>query len=165
MEVAIRFAHQNDIPAILEIVNHEIKHSTALYDYNERNLETQIQWFNSKCETGFPVIVAHIEGVLMGFGSYGLFRPWDAYRFSVEHSIYIHQKAQGKGVGTQLLTALINLAKKEGYHTMIAGIDALNKGSIGFHKKFGFVEVGTIKAAGFKFDTWLDLTFLQLMLK
>jgi phosphinothricin acetyltransferase len=111
-----------------------------------------------------PVIIAEINDVVVGFGSFGIFRPWQAYQYSVEHSIYVDEKAQGKGIGKKLLGQLINLATQQKYKTMIAGVDATNKNSIEFHKKVGFVEVGIIKKVGHKFDRWLDLCFLQLML-
>ena len=112
-----------------------------------------------------PVIVAEIDNEVVGFGTFGIFRPWPAYQFSVEHSIYVHKNARSKGIGKSLLTELIVLAKNGGYHTMIAGVDGSNKGSFEFHKKFGFEEIGTFKEVGFKFAKWLDLRFLQLFLK
>ena len=100
----------------------------------------------------------------VAYGSYGIFRAWEAYKFSVEHSIYVQQDFQGQGIGKQLLIALVERAKKDGFHTMIAGIDADNEKSYAFHKKLGFVEVGKFKEVGYKFDRWLDLVFMQLML-
>jgi phosphinothricin acetyltransferase len=111
-----------------------------------------------------PVLVCEINGQAVAYGSYGIFRAWDAYKFSVEHSIYVHKNFQGQGIGKQLLIALIDKAKQDGYHTMIAGIDADNQKSCEFHKKLGFFEVGRFKEVGYKFDRWLDLVFMQLML-
>lgn len=165
MKPIIRQAIEEDIAAILEIVNHEIVHSTALYDYDERSYEFQLNWFHQKRLEKMPILVVEQNGKLLGFGTYGIFRPKAAYKFSLEHSIYIHNEHRGEGIGKELLRELIALAKEEGYHTMIAGIDAANEGSIRFHKGFGFVEVGHIKEVGYKFDSWLDLKFLQLMLK
>lgn len=161
----IRDAVLSDVNAILEIVNHEIKTSTVLYDYNERTLAFQQQWFLKKQADGLPVIVAEEEGKVLAFGTFGIFRPWDAYQYSVEHSIYVHKDARGKGVGKLLMAELIRLAKEMGFHTMIAGVDASNANSILFHEKFGFKEVGTFKEVGFKFNNWLDLTFMQLLIK
>ena len=161
----IRFAETKDVAKILDIVNYEILNTTVIYDYKERSYEYQLNWFEQKKQANMPVIVAEIDGEVVGFGSYGIFRPWEAYKYSVEHSIYVSREARAKGVGKQLLTELITLAKANGYHTMIAGVDASNAGSIAFHKQFGFVEIGIFKAVGYKFDTWLDLNFLQLILK
>ncbi|MBC6999463.1 GNAT family N-acetyltransferase [Cytophaga sp. FL35] len=159
----IRSATEKDLSAILKIINHEILYTTSLYHYDPRTEEQQLQWFREKQENNFPIIVAEIENEVIGFGSYGTFRPWAAYRFSVEHSIYVHKDFQGQGVGKVLMVHLIELAKKEGYRTMLAGVDASNTASVAFHKKFGFKEVGIFKQVGYKFDKWLDLTFLQLL--
>jgi len=111
-----------------------------------------------------PVLVCEIDGQAVAYGSYGAFRAWDAYKFSVEHSIYVQKNFQGQGIGKQLLVALVDKAKKGGFHTMIAGIDADNQKSYDFHKKLGFFEVAKFKEVGYKFDRWLDLIFMQLML-
>ncbi len=164
MEIHVKEADKMDVPSILAIINHEITHSTAVYDYSERTLKVQQEWFEKKKNEGMPVIVAERGGEVLGYGTYGIFRPWDAYRFSVEHSIYISKEFQGRGIGKLIMKELIRLAKEQGYHTMVAGLDADNKSSYGFHKRFGFVEVGTFKEVGYKFDQWLDLILMQLML-
>lgn len=165
MEIVIRSAITKDVEKILEIVNYEILNSTVLYDYKERTYEQQLNWFEQKHITGMPVIVADYQGVVVGFGTYGIFRPWAAYQFSVEHSIYVSNNFRANGIGKQLLTELIALAKDGGFHTMIAGVDGSNESSFEFHKKFGFQEIGVFKEVGFKFNKWLDLRFLQLFLK
>ena len=162
---SIRFAESKDVQSILDIVNHEILHSTVLYDYRERTYEKQLGWFEKKSQDKMPVIVAEKNNKVIGFGTYGIFRPWDAYRYSVEHSIYVNHRARGLGVGKLIMAELIRLAKEQGYHTMIAGVDGSNRGSYEFHRKFGFQEIGTFKEIGYKFDRWLDLIFLQLFLK
>lgn len=161
----IRNAIEKDLPSILEIINHAILNTTAVYDYNPRTLKTQQEWFIKKTKDKMPVIVIEVNNEVVGFGSYGIFRPWDGYKFCVEHSIYISEKHRGKGLGEKLLQELIVLAKKQGFHTMIAGIDADNPGSYGLHEKLGFKEVGRFNEVGYKFDRWLDLVFMQLMLK
>ncbi|QDO92587.1 N-acetyltransferase [Formosa sediminum] len=161
----IRFAEIKDVSKIVEIVNYEILNSTVIYDYNERTYQYQLNWFHQKCKDNMPVIVAEEYGEVLGFGTYGIFRPWEAYKFSVEHSIYVSREARAKGIGKKLLTELISIAKANNFHTMIAGVDASNAGSIAFHKKFGFVEIGVFKEVGYKFNTWLDLNFMQLILK
>jgi phosphinothricin acetyltransferase len=123
-----------------------------------------MQWFEDKLAKKFPVIVADYNGVAVGFGSYGTFREKIGYQYTVEHSVYVAEAFIGKGIGKLLLSHLIQLAKDEGYHTMIGGIDAANTGSIAFHKKLGFVENGILKEVGFKFGQWLDLQFMQLLL-
>ncbi len=164
MEVVIRDAETKDVSRILEIVNYEILHSTVIYEYKERILEQQLEWFEQKQADGLPVIVAEVSGRVVGFGTYGTFRTRPAYQFSVEHSVYVSHESRTNGVGKQLLTKLIELAKENGFHVMVAGVDSSNQQSFAFHKKFGFKEVGTFKEVGFKFDKWLDIRFLQLIL-
>ena len=161
----IREAQKKDLSIILDIMNDAILHSTSIYDYEIRSAQFVENWFNKKRLDKLPVLVAEIDGSAVAYGSYGIFRAWDAYKFSVEHSIYVQKNFQGQGIGKQLLIELINNAQKDGYHTMIAGIDAANQKSYDFHKKFGFVEAGRMKEVGYKFDRWLDLVFMQLMLK
>ncbi len=165
MQTTIRPAETKDLSAILEIINHNILYSTALYDYDPKPLEEIEAWFTAKQQEAWPVIIAECDGVVTGYGSYGPFRFKQGYRFTVEHSVYVTHSHSGKGVGRLLLTELINLAKAGGYHTMVGGIDANNTGSIDFHAKFGFTDAGTIKEAGFKFGKWLDLKFMQLILE
>ncbi len=160
----LRTAEHLDLPIILEIMNEAILNTTAIYDYKSRSMEFVEVWFAKKQADNLPVLVYELEGKVVGYGTYGIFRAWDAYKFSVEHSIYVHVDHQGKGIGKTLLTALIKAAKTSGYHTMIGGIDASNQKSCDFHGKFGFAEAGRIKDAGYKFDRWLDLVFMQLML-
>jgi L-amino acid N-acyltransferase len=153
-----------DTLAILDIVNHNILNSTALYDYKPRTLENQIAIFEEKLKKGFPIIVAIDNETLVGFGYYSEFRFREAYKFTVEHSVYAHPNHIGKGIGKLILENLINLAKLQKLHTMIGVIDAENKSSIEFHKKFGFEIAGTIKDSGFKFDRWLHSVFMQKIL-
>lgn len=151
--------------AILEIFNEAIVHSTALYDYRPRAPETMVGWFATKRSNGFPVIGAEDDdGTLLGFASYGTFRAWPAYKYSVEHSIYIHRDHRGRGLGRVLLQALVDAARQREVHTMIGGIDASNAASIALHQRLGFEPAGIIRQAGFKFGRWLDLAFYQRIL-
>lgn len=151
--------------AILEILNEAISNSTALYDYQPRNQHSMVQWFAAKEAGGFPVIgVESTEGELLAFGSYGTFRAWPAYKYSVEHSIYVHANHRGKGLGKVVLKEVIAAASADGMHALIGGIDASNQASIALHEQFGFKHVGTLPEVGFKFGRWLDLAFYQLTL-
>lgn len=152
--------------AILEILNDAIVNSTALYDYRPRPPESMVEWFKTKESGRFPVIGAIDEGgTLAGFATYGTFRAWPAYKYSIEHSVYVHKAHRGKGIGKGLMRELIGAAKLQQYHCMIGGIDIANVGSIAMHEKLGFGHAGTIRQAGFKFGRWLDLGFWQLLLE
>lgn len=164
MEIKIRDYQKNDCPAILDIINDAILNSTALYDYNVRTLTTQETIFEEKLQKGFPVIVAEMNNEVIGFGYYSEFRFREAYKFTVEHSVYANKNVIGKGIGKLLLTELIEKAKQQNLHTMIGVIDSENTNSIDFHKKFGFEEVGFIKESGFKFNKWLHSVIVQKML-
>ena len=159
----IRLATSNDLDDILEIYNDVVKNTTAVYDYEPRTREAQLLWFENKTKENYPIFVAEKNERVVGFASYGQFRPWPAYIHTVEHAIYVSQKFSTQGIGTALLSALIEHAKKN-YHSMIAGIDANNIASIKLHEKFGFVQVGYLKEVGWKFDKWLDLVFMELLL-
>ena len=150
---------------ILEIFNDAIINSTALYDYKPRTTENMDSWFDIKTKNNFPVIgILDDKEKLVGFGSYGTFRAWPAYHYSVEHSLYVHKDHRGTGLGKILLKEIITVAQKQDYHCLVAGIDSTNATSIKLHEAFGFEFSGRIKQAGYKFKQWLDLDFYQLIL-
>jgi len=150
---------------ILSIFNEAIANSTAIYDYKPRTMETMRTWFETKARGNYPVIGARDDdGVLMGFASYGSFRAWPAYKYSVEHSVYVDTRFRGRGVGRRLLEAVIEAARQQDYHVLVGGIDASNQASIALHERLGFTHCGTIRQAGFKFGRWLDLSFYELIL-
>ncbi len=110
----------------------------------------------------YPVIGAENEaGELLGFASYGPFRAWPAYKYTVEHSVYVDARFRGQGVGRTLLAAIIDAAEKQDYHVMVGGIDASNAVSIRLHENLGFKACGIVRHAGFKFGRWLDLAVLS----
>lgn len=165
MEIKLRNYKATDTKAILDIINFNIINSTALYDYTPRTIEQQISIFEDKLKKGFPVIVATIEDQVVGFGYYSEFRFREAYKFTVEHSVYVANDFHGKGIGKLLINELIELAKQQKLHTMIGVIDAENESSIRFHEQFGFKTAGTVKETGYKFNRWLHSVIMQLMLE
>jgi L-amino acid N-acyltransferase len=165
MDCEIRAFQKQDVLAITKIVNHSIENETSIYDYNPRNEKLQLQILSEKIEKGFPVIVATIDQKVVGFGYYSEFRFRDAYQYTVEHSVYVDDKFHRNGIGKQLLTRLIELAKQQKLHTMIGVIDAENVISIDFHKRNGFEIVGRINESGFKFNRWLHSVIMQIMLE
>jgi len=162
--IRIRTAKEDDLPRLLEIYNDIIINTTAVYDYEPHTIEMRKQWWEAKKAQGFPVFVAEEDGRIVGFSSIGPFRAWAAYKYSVENSVYVASDARGKGIGKLLIPPLLDASKSLGMHTVIAGIDATNEASIKLHKRFGFEEVAHFKQVGWKFERWLDLKFLQVMI-
>ena len=161
----IIYCESNYSGQILDIFNDAILNSTALYDYQPRTLENMKSWFEVKNKHHFPVIgITNEAGELLAFGSYGTFRAWPAYKYTVEHSLYVQKDHRGKGLGKIILTEIIKNATRQDYHCLVAGIDSTNQTSIALHESVGFEYSGTIKHAGYKFAKWLDLAFYQLIL-
>lgn len=158
----IRKAKPEDVPAILDIYNDAILRTTAVYDIEPHTLAMRRAWFDAKAADGYPVLVCEESGGrVIGFASFGPFRAWAAYRYTVEHSVYVHPDFRGQGAGRSLLRAIVAAAEEGGYAVMVAGIDASNEASIRLHEKHGFTHAGTIRRAGYKFDRWLDLSFYE----
>ncbi len=151
--------------AILDIFNDAILTSTALYDYQPRTLASMDDWFANKLKGNFPILgLENAAGQLIAFGSYGKFRAFPAYKYTVEHSVYVHRDHRKQGLGLQIMQALIEAAQQNDLHAMIGAIDASNDVSRALHQRLGFQHVGTLPQVGFKFGRWLDLAFYQLLL-
>jgi L-amino acid N-acyltransferase YncA len=151
--------------AILDIFNEAIANSVALYDYEPRSMASMATWFAGKGLRNYPVIGAENDaGELMGFASYGQFRERPAYKYTVEHSVYVDTRFRGQGIGRALLSAAVAQAVQQDYHVMVGGIDASNSVSIKLHESLGFTYCGTVKQCGFKFGRWLDLVLYQKIL-
>ncbi|HEX3385905.1 MAG TPA: GNAT family N-acetyltransferase [Mucilaginibacter sp.] len=158
----IRNVTETDIPGILDIYNHVIVHTTSVYSEHPHTLEMRLTWYRDRMSNGFPVFVAEEYGKVIGFSSFGHFRVWPCYRYTVENSVYVHPDHRGKGISKLLMQPLIDRAREMGMHAMIAGIDADNAVSYRLHQSFGFVEVAHFREVGFKFGRWLDLKFMEL---
>jgi L-amino acid N-acyltransferase len=157
----IRDAVESDLPGLLAIYNDVIATSTAIYSYQSVSLEDRTQWWRARVGQGYPVLVALDESGVLGFSTFGDFRSWPGYRFTVEHSVHVRADRRGHGVGKELVKALFPRAEVLGKHVMIAGVDAANGASIRFHERLGFEKAAHLREVGRKFDRWLDLVFLQ----
>ena len=160
----IRPATEADVPSILAIYNDAVINTTAVYTYKPHTLEMRMRWFKEHREAGLPVFVCEEGDTVAGFATYGPFRPWPAYKYSVEHSVYVHPAFRRRHIGARLMETLVETAESAGYATLIAGIDADNAPSIRLHEAFGFAFAGRIVRAGYKFGRWLDLVFYQKLL-
>ena len=159
--VTIRDAVDDDVPGILAIYNDVIATSTAVYREDPATLEDRQQWLATRREQLYPVLVAGDGSGILGFASYGDFRTWPGYRFSVEHTVHVRADQRGHGVGTLLMEALMRRAIDQGKHVMVGGVDAANEASLRFHERLGFVRAARLSEVGFKFGRWLDLVFVQ----
>ena len=152
--------------AILAIFNDAIVNSTALWDYHPRAPESMVGWFRTKQDRHYPVIGAVSDaGELLGFASYGSFRAWPAYKYTVENAVYVHRDHRGQGLGRVLMEALVARAREQQYHVLVAAIEKENRASIALHRSVGFEDAGTIRQAGYKFGRWLDLAMMQMVLQ
>jgi L-amino acid N-acyltransferase len=163
--IAVRAATERDLPSILEIYNDAITTTTAVFSYRPHTLEMRREWLVSKREGNYPVLVADCDGTLAGFATYGPFRAWPAYKYTIEHSVYAAAGSRRLGVGRTLMEALLARAREQQYHAVIAGIVADNVASLRLHERLGFTEVAHFREVGFKFGRWLDLKFLELILE
>lgn len=157
----IRDAHEDDLPAILAIHNDAVLTTTAIWNSTTVDLEDRRAWLAARRQAGYPVLVAEQAGEVAGYASFGDWRAWEGYRFTVENSIYIRADRRGRGIGSALLAPLVAAAGRLGKHVMVAGIEAGNAASIRLHHRHDFVQVGHFREVGEKFGRWLDLVFLQ----
>ena len=166
MKYILRPCTEQQLPEILDIFNEAILYSTALYDYKPRTMEVMVKWYEEKQNGNYPVVgIFDHANALLGFATYGSFRARPAYKYTIEHSVYVRFDKRGLGIGSILLKEIIKIAEENNFHVLIGGIDASNQVSIRLHEKEGFEFCGLIKQSGYKFGKWLDLAFYQLILK
>ena len=160
----IRAATPADAAAIAAIYNDAVANTTAIWNEVTVDAANRVDWMAARMGSGFPVLVAEVEGAVAGYASYGPWRAFDGYRLTVEHSVYVDGAFRGKGLARALMTALIERARDAGLHVMIAAIEAENRPSIALHESLGFGNAHTLRQVGQKFGRWLDLTFMELHL-
>ena len=166
MEFQLKSCTEKQLPEILDIFNDAILNSTALYEYKIRTLERMDSWYADKLKGNYPVIGAFDKnGMLLGFSTYGMFRVQPAYKYTVEHSVYVRSDMRGHGLGKVLLHAIVTKAKEQNFHALVGVIDASNTTSVKLHENEGFFLVGILKESGYKFGKWLDAAFYQLILE
>ncbi len=161
--VVIRPAAETVLVAINDIYNHYVLHSTCTYQEELESIEGRRQWF-ARHGTLHPIIVAETNGQVVGWGSLSDYHTRSAYRRTVENSVYVHHEHHRHGIGSTLLKDLIARARALGHRAIIAGIDADQAASVGLHARFEFQKVGHLKQVGFKFDRWLDVIYMELLL-
>lgn len=160
MQPIVRDAEEADLGPIARIYNFSVEHSAAVFTETPTTVPERAAWWQARRTLGYPVLVAVVDGEVVGFASFSDFRPWPGYRFTVEHSVYVSETHQGLGVGTLLMNRLFDAASALGKRTIVAGVEASNQASLRFHGRLGFQHAGTLPAVGFKFGKFTDLTFL-----
>jgi phosphinothricin acetyltransferase len=162
--VEIRPAAVHDAADIARIQNALLDATTIEWTDEAHTADDRRAWLEQHWRGGHPVLVAEVEGEVVGFAAYGDFRDttkWPGYRFTVEHTIHVDERHWGSGVGRALMEALVEHARRTGRHTIVAAVDADNEGSIRFHERLGFVEVGRMPEVGAGHGRWLSLVLLQ----
>lgn len=157
----LREANEDDLPGILAIYNDAVLATTAIWNDTPVDLANRRAWLDDRRARGFPVLVAGEGAEVLGYASFGDFRPFEGYRISVEHSVYVAQPARGRGLGRVLVEALFEPARALGKQVMIGGITGGNTASIALHERLGFRETGRLLGIGTKFGQRLDLVFMQ----
>ena len=161
----IRPATQADLPAITNIYEQAVLYGTATFELIPPDLEEMTRRYRALTESGFPYLVADLDGDVAGYAYAGPYRPRPAYRFTVENSIYLKPAIHRRGVGLKLMQRLLSECEARGYRQVIAVIgDSANAGSVGVHRKCGFQMIGTHPNVGLKFGRWLDTVMMQLAL-
>ena len=158
----IRPSADADLSAITSIYADNVLHGTGTFELEAPDEAEMTRRRADVLGKGLPWLVAERSGSVLGYAYANHFRPRRAYRFCLEDSIYLHPDAQGQGVGRLLLAELVARCEAAGARQMLAVIgDSANAGSIGVHRALDFEHTGLLKAAGWKFDRWLDVVLMQ----
>jgi phosphinothricin acetyltransferase len=163
-KMQIRDAEEKDMPRLTEIYNDVLISSTAIYRDTPVSVEERLQWFRTQKEKAYAVLVAEEHDTIVGYASYGDFRPWPGYRYTVEGSIHLRADARHKGTGTLLFQALLAHARDAAKHMLIAGVDSENVPSLRFLEKLGAHRAAHLREVGYKFGRYLDLILFQIPL-
>jgi phosphinothricin acetyltransferase len=159
--VLIRDAVIDDMNEVNNIYNESVSNNTATFDTEPKTLESRIEWFKGRDISHHPVIVAEIDGKVVGWGSLNPFSDRKAYDLTAENSLYLYEKCRGVGIGKAMLAELIKKGNRAGLHTIIAKITEENLLSIKLHENHGFFTVGILKEVGVKFGRTLDVRIMQ----
>jgi phosphinothricin acetyltransferase len=160
----VRLVERRDAEALRAIYNPEVTESTVTFDLVPRTLADQLAWIDEH-SGGHPAVVATDDaGDVVGFASLSPYRPRPAYAPTVEDSVYVRRDRRGRGVGVALLDALVDLAARHGFHSVVGRIVGGHEASIALHTRCGFAQVGVEREVGRKFGRWLDVVLMQRML-
>lgn len=160
----VRRGKREDVPALLDIYNHEVENGVATLDLEPRTLEQWTAWFDSHQNDLHPLFVAELDGRPVGYTTLSPYRPKDAYRSTTELSVYVSPEARGRGLANTLLDALIGHARaSEEIHLIVSVITGNNAASMALHERYGFEKCGAVHEAGFKMGCYHDIVFYELI--
>ena len=160
----IRTAEEKDMPQLLDIYNYEVEHGFATFDLTPKSMEERMVWFREHNVENHPLSVAEIDGKAVGYASLSSYRPKEAYKTTVELSVYVDREYRRKGIAGKLTSRIIEIAReRDDIHTVISVITGGNEASCLLHEHLGFVHCGTMKEMGMKFGKMLDIVNYQLM--
>lgn len=160
----VRYAHEVDLPTILDIFNREIVDGVNAFDTERIEGAAQQAWFDRHRDPRFPLLVAEEKGVVTGWASLSPWARHGAYARTAELSVFIHTQHRGRGIGRSLLHRLISEARARGHHVLVARVEASNQTSRRLHLSRGFSEVGVMREVGWKHGRYLDTVIFQLSL-
>lgn len=160
----IRDCEPRDLDVVHALHVDATLHTTAVWQDEPDSRASFDTWLADRRAAGFPVLVAEVDGAVAGYVTYGPFRERHGYRHTVEHSVYVVPAHRGRGIASDLMRALVERARQQGVHVVMAGICSENTGSIALHERLGFEVVAVVPEVGRKFDRWLDLTLMRLPL-
>jgi L-amino acid N-acyltransferase len=163
MERIIRKATAADLSVINNIYNHYVLNSTCTFQTEVETVPDRMEWFQSHGNE-YPIIICEVNKEILGWASLSPFHKRQAYRPTVENSVYIRSDSLRRGLGAFLLKELIELARNIGYHSVIGKIAEDQQASVVLHEKFGFQKVAHLKEVGFKFNKRLDVVYYQFLL-
>lgn len=158
--VRVRAALESDLPAIDRIYDHYVHNSTCTAQLAPAGLEARRRWFEEHDAT-HPVVVAELAGTVVGWGSLSVYNRREGYAATVEDSVYVDDAHRGRGIGSAVLSDMIERARSLGYRTMIAGISGDQQPSMALHARHGFVHAGRLREVVRKFGQWLDVLYMQ----
>jgi phosphinothricin acetyltransferase len=155
---------ERDLDAVNAIYNHYVRHSTCTYQLEPETAEARAAWFHDH-GAAHPLLVAEQDGGVVGWASLSRYHSRCGYASTVENSVYVRHDAHRRGIGSALLAELVARARALGHHVIVAGIDASQAGSIALHTRFNFVHAGCLREVGHKFGRWLDVVYMQLVIR
>jgi L-amino acid N-acyltransferase YncA len=163
-DALIRVAEQADLEAITAIYNHSVLTETASWDDETVTVESRREWLGEHATNPYVTLVAELDGAVVGYAAYGRYREKAGWALTAEHSVYLVPDAKGRGIGSLLLTQLLDEAASRGIHVMVGVLSADNEASLRLHQRLGFVETARMPQVGKKFGRWLDAVVVQRIL-